>query len=93
MSKQLTVRQAQERSDGMAAHRGYQSYVNNHNAMVSKKGKGTPLTSPNALSVSFFSGKLYAGPKSKSTPSGAARLKRSAKKRSMAKARSSNRTA
>lgn len=91
MSKQLTRRQEQERNSGVEAHRGYQAYVNNHNAMVSKAGIGHVMVSPSALSVSFFSGKIYAGPKSKSTPSGAARLKRSAKKRSMAKARASKR--
>ena len=91
MSKQLTTRQAQEKNDGMEVHRGYQAYVNNHNTLVSKTEKGLLIAHPNSLSVSFFSGKIYAGPKSKSTPSGAARLKRTAKKRNMAKARASKR--
>jgi len=91
MTKQLTRRQEQERNSGMEAHRGYQAYVNNHNALIAKKGIGSLLVSPSALSISFFSGKIYAGPKSKSTRSGAARLKRSAKKLGMAKARASKR--
>lgn len=91
MSQQLTGRQEQIQFDGAGAHNKHQVFVNNNNRLAQQGHKMNFLPHPKPLSHNFFNGKLYAGSKNGSSPSGAARLKRSAKKRSMAKARSSKR--
>lgn len=91
MTKQLTDRQFKNQQDGAQAYDKHQMFINNHNRITQQGGNNTILPQPKPLSHNFYSGKLYAGSRNGSAPSGAARLKRSSKKRSMAKARASKR--
>lgn len=91
MSKQLTSRQIDEKQNGLAAYDKYQVFINNHNRIAANNSNKIMLPMPNPLSLGFYAGKLYAGSKNGSVISGAARLKRTAKKRNMAKARASKR--
>ncbi len=91
MTKQLTNRQFENLQDGAQAYNRHQVFVDNHNRIAQQGVKGTILPHPKPLSHNFYSLKLYAGSRNGNSPSGAARLKRTAKKRSMAKARASKR--
>ena len=93
MTQQLTNRQIDDRQKGIQAHDSHQVFINNHNRMLSINPNPNQTILPTAkpLSNNLYSGKLYAGKKNGNTPSGAARLKRTAKKRNIAKARVSKR--
>jgi len=90
MSKKLTTRQFENLQAGVDAYNRHQVFIDNHNRIAQQKGK-TFLIRFKPLSHNFYNLKLYAGSKNGSEPSRAARLKRTANKRNMAKARASKR--
>lgn len=90
MSKQLTKRQFETLLAGVEAYNRHQVFVDNHNR-IAQQNSNDFLPHFKPLSHNFYNLKLYAGSRNGSSPSGAAHLKRAAKKRNAAKARASKR--